>query len=130
MDKARPTSLATDTRRVGINNISSPSMSCPHVSRLAALFQSAHPEWCPAVVRSALMTKGPRRTRATSTTTWHEAPKLDPARPLDPGMVYELGTRNYVDLISVRAQVQLHNDCHLGEPGVRVHQLLRKRPTL
>jgi len=36
-------------------------------------------------------------------------------------MVYELGTRNYVDLISVRAQVQLHNDRRLGtDTGVRV----------
>jgi hypothetical protein len=31
-DKAVPTSLAAGTRRVGINNNSSTSMSCPHVS--------------------------------------------------------------------------------------------------
>ena len=37
--------------------------------------------------------------------------------------MYELGTCNYVDLISVRAQVQLHNDRRLGaEPGVRVRR--------
>ncbi|MBA0614287.1 hypothetical protein Godav_014600, partial [Gossypium davidsonii] len=32
------------------------SMACPHVSCAAALIKSVHLNWCPAVIRSAMMT--------------------------------------------------------------------------
>ncbi|CAL4943174.1 unnamed protein product [Urochloa decumbens] len=111
--KAGPTGLAADTRRVGFNIISGTSMSCPHVSGLAALLRSARPEWSPAAVRSALMTTAyasysgaggssallDAATGGAATPFDYGAGHVDPARAADPGLVYDLGAKDYVDFL-------------------------------
>uniref|UniRef100_A0A2P2KZ36 Uncharacterized protein MANES_13G113900 n=1 Tax=Rhizophora mucronata TaxID=61149 RepID=A0A2P2KZ36_RHIMU len=107
---AGPTGLAADTRRVDFNIISGTSMSCPHVSGLAALIKAAHPEWSPAAIRSALMTtayvtyKNGRNlqdvsTGKDSTPYDHGAGHVDPVAALNPGLLYDLTTDNYLSFL-------------------------------
>lgn len=108
--KVGPTGLPEDTRRVDFNIISGTSMSCPHISGLAALIKAAHPEWSPAAVRSALMTtayvkyKNGERIRdiATgkpSTPFDYGAGHVDPSSALDPGLVYDTTTNDYIEFL-------------------------------
>lgn len=105
-----PTGLAIDSRRVAFNIISGTSMSCPHVSGLAALLKGAHPEWSPAAIRSALMTtaytayKNGKKlqdvaTGKPSTPFDHGAGHVDPISALNPGLVYDLTVDDYLNFL-------------------------------
>ncbi|KAL3726141.1 hypothetical protein ACJRO7_031085 [Eucalyptus globulus] len=105
-----PTGFAVDDRRVAFNIISGTSMSCPHVSGLAALLKAAHPDWSPAAIKSALMTTayvaykngGKLQDVATgkdSTPYDHGAGHVDPVSALSPGLVYDLTVDDYLDFL-------------------------------
>ncbi|CAL0320454.1 unnamed protein product [Lupinus luteus] len=105
-----PSSLPTDNRRVKFNILSGTSMSCPHVSGIAALLKSKHPEWSPAAIKSALMTTAyvhdntikPLRdasTAGSSTPYDHGAGHINPTRALDPGLVYDIEPKDYFDFL-------------------------------
>ncbi|KAJ1690171.1 hypothetical protein LUZ63_014326 [Rhynchospora breviuscula] len=105
-----PTGLSVDQRRVEFNIISGTSMSCPHVSGLAALIKSIHPDWSPAAVRSALMTTAyssysngdgilDTATGAAATPFDIGAGHVDPPNAVDPGLVYDLTSEDYLDFL-------------------------------
>lgn len=122
-----PTGLAVDERRVDFNIISGTSMSCPHVSGLAALIKSAHPEWSPAAVRSALMTTAytaykngnklqDSATGKSSTPFDHGSGHVDPIAALNPGLVYDLTADDYLGFL-----------CALNYTATQITSLARRK---
>ncbi|KAM0904725.1 hypothetical protein ACQ4PT_017836 [Festuca glaucescens] len=105
-----PSGIADDNRLTSFNIISSTSMSCPHVSGLAALLRSAHQDWSPAAICSALMPMAyaayPSGGGLLDVATSRPATPLDvgaghvhPSKALDPGLVYVLTAADYLDFL-------------------------------
>ncbi|XXG58821.1 hypothetical protein AAC387_Pa04g1026 [Persea americana] len=88
------------------NIISGTSMSCPHLSGIAALLKSSHPDWSPAAIKSAIMTTADvvdnqgkqivdeRLTPANLFATG--AGHVNPSRANDPGLIYDLTPDDYL----------------------------------
>ncbi|CAN0908688.1 Subtilisin-like protease 3 [Linum grandiflorum] len=80
------------------NMISGTSMACPHLSGIAALLRSAHPDWSPAAVKSAMMT-----TAHVTQTGGQPISDFDmgsghvnPTGASNPGLVYDIQPEDYV----------------------------------
>ncbi|KAE8676043.1 hypothetical protein F3Y22_tig00111634pilonHSYRG00015 [Hibiscus syriacus] len=105
-----PTGLAKDTRKTMFNIMSGTSMSCPHISGLAALIKAAHPEWSPSAIKSALMTTAYTQDNTNSSlrdaangsfsNPWaHGAGHVDPQKAPSPGLVYDIFTDEYITFL-------------------------------
>jgi len=80
--------------------LSGTSMATPHIAGVAALLRQAHPEWSPAMIKSALMTTS--RQDVSTSNGLGDANPLDfgaghivPNAALDPGLVYEITNDEY-----------------------------------
>ncbi|XP_074294794.1 subtilisin-like protease SBT1.5 [Silene latifolia] len=109
-DRIGPTGLGMDKRGSEFNILSGTSMACPHVSGLAALLKAAHPDWSPAAIRSALMTTTYTVDNTGETmrdeSSGKEATVMDfgaghvnPQKAMDPGLVYDISTYDYIDFL-------------------------------
>ncbi|TKY70623.1 Subtilisin protease SBT1.7 [Spatholobus suberectus] len=105
-----PTDADGDDRRVDFNIVSGTSMSCPHVSGIAAVIKSVHPNWSPAAIRSALMTTAystytngqkllDSATNESSTPFDIGAGHVNPVAALNPGLVYDLTPDDYLNFL-------------------------------
>ncbi|WP_354242441.1 S8 family serine peptidase [Arthrobacter sp. UYEF20] len=83
--------------------MSGTSMASPHVAGFGALVLGKNPKWSPAVVKSAMMTTASdvKLANGAKDTDVHAtgAGQVDPARVLDPGLVYDAGTDDYLAFI-------------------------------
>ncbi|KAM1204855.1 hypothetical protein EV1_005847 [Malus domestica] len=107
-----PTGQKFDNRRVSFNTQSGTSMSCPHVSGIVGLLKTLHPTWSPAAIKSAIMTTASKRdnskgtmldsSKARATPFAYGAGHVQPNRAMDPGLVYDLTTDDYLNFLCAR----------------------------
>ncbi|KAK6158077.1 hypothetical protein DH2020_005391 [Rehmannia glutinosa] len=96
----------TTRKKATFNVISGTSMSCPHLSGIAALLKSAHPDWSPAAIKSAIMTSATQVNllggaiddeRYKSADIFAlGAGHVNPPSANDPGLVYDLQPQDYI----------------------------------
>ncbi|CAO2038007.1 unnamed protein product [Urochloa humidicola] len=83
------------------------SMACPHVSAVVALLKSVHPDWSPAMIKSAIMTTASVTDRFGMPIQAEGIPRkladpfdfggghINPDKAADPGLVYDVDARDY-----------------------------------
>jgi hypothetical protein len=115
---AWPQNIAVDSNNSqpmfsNFNILSGTSMACPHAAGVAALLRKAHPDWSPAAMRSAMITTadtmdntmepikdigfGNRINPATPLDMG--AGQVNPNKALDPGLIYDVNSTDYVRLL-------------------------------
>ncbi|NP_001312294.1 subtilisin-like protease SBT1.7 precursor [Nicotiana tabacum] len=100
-----PVENKTNTKST-FNIISGTSMSCPHLSGIAALLKSAHPTWSPAAIKSAIMTTADivnlgnesllDEMLAPAKIFAYGSGHVNPSRANDPGLVYDTQFKDYI----------------------------------
>lgn len=110
------------------NVISGTSMACPHVSGVAATVKSSNPTFSPSAIKSAIMTtatqtnnmKAPITVDSGSIATPYDygAGEVTTSGPLQPGLVYETSTTDYLDYL-----------CYLGLDISAIKAIAQTIPT-
>ncbi|KZV54314.1 hypothetical protein F511_34688 [Dorcoceras hygrometricum] len=92
--------------RSNFNIISGTSMSCPHLSGIAALLKNSHPEWSPAAIKSAIMTSADQvnlngtliqdQTQRPANVYATGSGHINIRKATDPGLIYDLTPADYL----------------------------------
>ncbi|CAK9173114.1 unnamed protein product [Ilex paraguariensis] len=98
----------TDTKST-FNIVSGTSMSCPHLSGIAALLKAAHPNWSPAAIKSAIMTTADQLNLDNKPIINERllpadifaigAGHVNPSKANDPGLVYDIQPDDYISYL-------------------------------
>ncbi|KAG0467539.1 hypothetical protein HPP92_019119 [Vanilla planifolia] len=124
-----PTGLDKDKRRSEFNILSGTSMSCPHISGVAAFLKAAHPTWSPSAIKSALMTtayvvdntgSGVRDASGGTLATplAYGSGYVNPQKALSPGLIYDATHDEYVAFLC------------LVEPNIKVIQSITRKANI
>ncbi|KAF8369930.1 hypothetical protein HHK36_032040 [Tetracentron sinense] len=98
------------TKYVDYNIISGTSMSCPHVSAIAAIIKSCHPSWSPSAIKSAMMTTATvldntgrpfiKDPNGSPTTPFdYGSGHVNPVAALHPGLIYDFDSNDIIDYL-------------------------------
>ncbi|PWA91370.1 Peptidase S8/S53 domain-containing protein [Artemisia annua] len=123
---AWPNSVDNKTTKATFNIISGTSMSCPHLAGTAALLKSAHPEWSPAAIKSAIMTTATHVSLDGHAIRdgFNKLPAdiftigsghVNPSKANDPGLVFDIQPDDYIPYL-----------CGLGYTPKQVQMIVRK----
>ncbi|CAL1375523.1 unnamed protein product [Linum trigynum] len=131
---------SVDNATNSFNVVSGTSMSCPHLSGVAALIKSAHPDWSPAAIKSAILTTAYTINRGGSSISTEQnvsatvfdlgSGHVNPPTAMNPGLVYDLHPDDFVPYLcglgyddkAVRLIVQRKVNCSMV-PSISEAQL-------
>ncbi|KAL6841591.1 hypothetical protein ACP4OV_028530 [Aristida adscensionis] len=107
--------------------LSGTSMACPHVSAVAALLKSFHPNWSPAMIKSAIITTASTTDRFGMPIQADGAPRkladpfdfggghIDPDRAVDPGLVYDIDPKEYTKFFNCTLETKSDCTSYMGK---------------
>ncbi|CAJ2657641.1 unnamed protein product [Trifolium pratense] len=109
------TGFEGDTQFSEFTLMSGTSMSCPHVSGVAAYVKSFHPDWTPAAIRSAIITTAKPMSQKFNKEAEFAfgAGQVNPTRAVNPGLVYDMDDFAYIQFL-----------CHEGYNGSTLSVLI------
>ncbi|KAJ4811907.1 Subtilisin-like protease SBT1.2 [Rhynchospora pubera] len=101
--------FATKLTKKNFNIISGTSMSTPHLSGIAALIKSMHPNWSPAAIKSAMITTSqlldnngnPIMDEKNNPADHFSmgAGHVDASKAINPGLVYDISPEEFIGLL-------------------------------
>ncbi|KAF1897685.1 hypothetical protein Lal_00032442 [Lupinus albus] len=90
-----------DKRAANYNIISGTSMSCPHVSGIAAYLKTFHSDWSPAAIKSSPMTSAQtmKGSRDDIGEYAYGSGHINPIPAINPGLVYDISSEDYIQML-------------------------------